>query len=159
MRRCKLEGCTLSRPVHSCITIHITELHFLECYHLAVHAQNHLPWVWTTRCCVYEVCPTPYHKNDCRGHHIRALGDLVEKISSWWKNGTWIYANHHDPYNLTVNCVLLNHWVCCNGYLECSAFFGCTTTGGMKYCPSARVNMITVHQNSAHSPVWVLHSQ
>ena len=65
-----------------------------------------------------------YHKNGCRGHHRRAIGGLGEKSNTWRENGTWIYVNHHDPYILTVNFVLPNHWVCCNGDLECSGCFG-----------------------------------
>ena len=65
----------------------------------------------------------PYHQNFYHGHHRRSLGGLGGKSSTWWGNGPWIYANHHDPYILTVNCELPNHWVCCNVDIKCIGCF------------------------------------
>ena len=59
----------------------------------------------------------PYYQNVCHVYHRRALGYLGYKNNTWRQNGTWIYANHHNPYIMTVNCGLINHWVCCNVYL------------------------------------------
>ena len=61
--------------------------------------------------------------NGCRGHHRIALEGLGDKINTWRENGTWIYANHYDPYILMVNCGLPYHWEFCNEDLECSGFF------------------------------------
>ena len=70
-----------------------------------------------------------YRQNGCHGRHIIALGDLGEKRNTWRQNGTWIYANHHDPYIITVNCVLPYHWVYCNVDIDCIAFFGAPPQG------------------------------
>ena len=64
----------------------------------------------------------PYHQNDLHGHRIRALKYLGGNISTWRKNETWIYFIHYSPFILTVNCVLLNQWVCFGGDIECSGF-------------------------------------
>ena len=66
----------------------------------------------------------PYHQNSWHVHHRRVLETLGEKINTWRQNGKWIYANHHDPYILTVNCELPNNWVCCNGDIGCSVWYG-----------------------------------
>ena len=128
--RCQIEGSMMSHPVHYWITIQIIELNVWTIIGLDVHAHNHMPWVWTSVCCVYEVCPIPYHQNVCHGHHIRALGDLGENGSTWRQKGIWIYFNHHNPYMLMVNCGVTNKWVCCNGDLDCSALFCAPPQGG-----------------------------
>ena len=102
----------------------------LECYCLYGHANNHLPWVWNTRYCVYKVCTMPYHQNVYHGNHRRTLGDLGENRNKWRQNGTWIYSNHHDPYILTVNFWLPNQWVCYNEDIEWSGLFGAPPQGG-----------------------------
>ena len=71
----------------------------------------------------------PYDQNCCHGHHRRALADLGEKSNTRRENGPWIYAKHHDPYILAVNCGLPNHWVYCNGDLECVGCFGAPPQG------------------------------
>ena len=71
-----------------------------------------------------------YHKNFFHNNNRRALGNLGEYSNTWRKKRTWIYANHHDTYILTVNCVLLYHWVCCKGCLGCSGFFCVLTKVG-----------------------------
>ena len=74
----------------------------------------------------------PYHQNGCHVHHKKALGGLGEKSNTWRENGTWIYANHTDPYILTINCGFPNHWVCCTGDIGCSGFFGAPPQGERK---------------------------
>ena len=86
-----------------------------------------------------------YYQNVYHGHHIRAIHDLGDKSNTQRKNGSWIYANHHNPYILTVNCDLPNHWICCNRCLECSGCFGTTPQGGWK----------TFHQ---HGWIWSLYT-
>ena len=62
----------------------------------------------------------PYFQNGCHSNYVGSLGYLGDKSNTWRENGPWIYANYHDPYILTVNFGLPNHWICCNGYLDCS---------------------------------------
>ena len=71
-----------------------------------------------------------YHKNVCHCYHIRVLGGLGDKINHWRGNGPCIYATHQDTYVLTVNYGLPNHWVVCNGDLECSGCSGALEMGG-----------------------------
>ena len=66
----------------------------------------------------------PYHQNGYHIHHRRALGDLVDRSNTWRVNGSWIYANHHDPYILKVSFGLPNHCVCCNVDIEFVECFG-----------------------------------
>ena len=98
-----------------------------------------------------------YYQNGCHGHHRRALGNLGEKSNTWRENETLIYANHHDPYILKVNCGIPNPRECSNGYLECIGSFGVPLQGGVKHCTSARANMSDVRHNGDISPGWVVH--
>ena len=102
----------------------------MDRYSLAIHAQNYLPWGWNTGYCVYGVYPIPCHQNKWHGHHRRALRYLGEKSNTWRVNGPWIYANHHDPYILTVNFGLTNIWIFFNGDIECSGWFSAPSQGG-----------------------------
>ena len=66
-------------------------------YHLSSNAHSHLPLGWNNGCCVYEVCTMSYHRNVWHSHHRRALEGLGKKSNTWRQNGTWVYANYHNP--------------------------------------------------------------
>ena len=131
MGQCKLEGFMVSHPVHSYITLHIIELHVwniivcLVMHRITCLEYERMDFVFMK----YLQCPM--HQKGYHGHHRIAFEDFGDKSSTLRQNGTWIYANHHDPYILTVHCGLPNHWIYCIGDIEFSSFFGAPPQGGI----------------------------
>ena len=126
----------VSRPLHYCITIQILELHVWTVtvwmvMHKITCLDDERPYVMFTK-----YTQRPIITIAVMAIIEEHLGILGRRATHGGKNGPWVYANHNNPYTLMANCGIPNHWLFCNGNIECSGCIG--------EPPQGRLN--TVHQ-------------